>query len=105
MHSHIPVHDWWWLAAGAGYGARYVTHRFRLMRRSPLTDPDSDLLRLQSLYGYNAHSLVSLAPGALAWQMDGIDGAVIYNRFGHVWLAAGDPLVGTDDLALLVKGF
>jgi lysylphosphatidylglycerol synthetase-like protein (DUF2156 family) len=105
MHSHIPVHDWWWLAAGAGYGARYVTHRFRLMRRPPLTDPDSDLLRLQSLYGYNAHSLVSLAPGALAWQMDGIDGAVIYNRFGHVWLAAGDPLVGTDDLGLLVKGF
>ena len=106
MHTHIPVHDLWWLAAGgASYGARYVSHRFRQGRRPSIADPTDDLLRLQSLYGYNAHSLVSIAPGATAWRMQGIDGAVIYSRFGHVWLAAGDPLAGAKDVKPLVKGF
>jgi len=110
MHSHIPVHDLWWLAAGgASYGARYVNHRLRAARRAPpdgpAADPTEELLRLQSLFGYNAHSLVSVAPGASAWQMPGIDGAIIYGRFGHVWLAAGDPLVSEEDLGPMVEGF
>src|SRR3984893_1222314 len=106
MHAHIPVYDLWWLAAGgASYGARYIRHRIRRSRRAPLSDPTGDLLRLQTLYGYNPHSLVSIAPGATAWSAPGIDGAVIYSRFGHVWLAAGDPLVGHEDLESLVKQF
>ena len=68
-------------------------------------DPTADLLRLQSTYGYNPHSLVSITPGALTWTMPGIDGAIIYGVFGRVWLAAGDPLAKPEDIKTLVKGF
>lgn len=111
IHPHIPIHDLWWLAAGGGasYGARYVTHKVHrvrsLARRFLVSDPTTELLRLQSIYGYNPHSLVSIAPGALTWTMPGIDGAVIYGEFGRVWLAAGDPLAKPEDIKSLVKGF
>jgi len=111
MLPHIPAHDLWWLAAGGGasYGTRYVTHKVRtvraLARRFSAADPTSELLRLQSLYGYNAHSLVSVAPGALTWTMPGIDGAIIYGEFGRVWLAAGDPLGSAEDIKSLTEGF
>jgi len=74
-------------------------------RRSRAADPTRELLRLQSAYGYNAHSLVSIAPGALTWTMPGIDGAIIYGEFGRVWLAAGDPLAKPEDVKPLVQGF
>jgi phosphatidylglycerol lysyltransferase len=111
VHPHIPVRDLWWLAAGGGasYGARYVTHKVRMVRavtrRFHATDPTDELLRLQSIYGYNAHSLVSISPGAKTWTMPGIDGAIIYGEFGRVWLAAGDPLARAADSKSLVKGF
>ena len=111
MHPHIPVHDLWWLAAGGGasYGARYVTHKVRMVRslgrRSHTVDPTAELLRLQSMYGYNAHSLVSIAPGAMTWTMPGIDGCIIYGEFGRVWLAAGDPLAKPEEIRALVKSF
>jgi phosphatidylglycerol lysyltransferase len=111
MHPHIPVHDIWWLAAGGGasYGARYVTHKVRVVRafarRFQTADPTSELLRLQASYGYNAHSLVSITPGALTWTIPGIDGVIIYSEFGRVWLAAGDPLGRTEDLKSLAEGF
>lgn len=111
LHPHIPIHDLWWLAAGGGasYGARYVTHKVRVLRslgRRPHTvDPTAELLRLQSTYGYNAHSLVSITPGAITWTMPGIDGAIIYGEFGRVWLAAGDPLANPEDVKPLVRGF
>lgn len=105
---HIPVRDLWWFAAGgAGYGARYVRLRWRALRqpRAHTTDPTYELLRLQSLYGFNAHSLVSIAPGARLWSTPEIDGAVIYAEFGHVWLAAGDPLAAEDETCELARLF
>ena len=111
IHPHIPIRDIWWLAAGggAGYGARYVRLRVQMVRggarRARVLDPTEDLLRLQTLHGYNAHSLVSIAPGAARWSMPGIDGAIIYGEFGRVWLAAGDPLAHPDDTKPLVIGF
>jgi lysylphosphatidylglycerol synthetase-like protein (DUF2156 family) len=106
----IPVRDLWWLAAGgAGYGARYMKTRIetarsaRRLRHAP--DPTGELLRLQTLYGYNAHSLVSIAPGALLWSTPDIDGAIIYSEFGSVWLAAGDPLAPLEDMAELSRQF
>src|SRR5229473_1474943 len=107
----IPIHDLWWLAAGgsATAGARYMKVRIdaalTARRRSRLPDPTGELLRLQSLYGYNAHSLVSIAPGALHWSTRDIDGAIIYGEFGRVWLAAGDPLASLEDLAELARQF
>ncbi len=73
--------------------------------RSPGADPTSELLRLQSAYGYNAHSLVSITPGALTWTMPGVEGAIIYGKFGRVWLAAGDPLGSPEDIQELTAGF
>src|SRR5947209_3103640 len=106
----IPVRDLWWLAAGgAGYGARYMKMRIdaavSARRRRRLPDPTGELLRLQTLYGYNAHSLVSIAPGALLWSTPDIDGAIIYGEFGRVWLAAGDPLAPLQDMAELARQF
>src|SRR5713226_650306 len=107
----IPIHDLWWLAAGgrAGYGARYMKARINAAltarRRRRLPDPTGELLRLQTLYGYNPHSLVSIAPGALLWSTPDIDGAIIYGEFGRVWLAAGDPLAPLEDMAELARQF
>src|SRR5438094_7466308 len=107
----IPIHDLWWLAAGgsAGYGARYMKLRIdaalTARRRQRAPDPTGELLRLQTLYGYNPHSLVSIAPGALLWSTPDIDGAIIYGEFGRVWLAAGDPLAPLEDMAELAHQF
>lgn len=108
MHPHIPVHDLWWLAAGsAGYGARYVSQRWRalLTPHLPVQDPTEQLLKLQSLYGYNAHSLVSIAQGARIWTSPEVEGAIIYGEWGRVWLAAGDPLAAEEDMSRMVEGF
>jgi phosphatidylglycerol lysyltransferase len=106
----IPVRELWWLAAGgAGYGARYMKMRVdaavaaRRLGRMP--DPSGELLRLQTLYGYNPHSLVSIAPGAQLWSTPDVDGAIIYGEFGRVWLAAGDPLAPLEDMAELARQF
>jgi phosphatidylglycerol lysyltransferase len=106
----IPVRDLWWLAAGgAGYGARYMKMRIDAAklarRRSQAPDPTGELLRLQTLYGHNPHSLVSIAPGALLWSTPDIDGAIIYGEFGRVWLAAGDPLAPLEEMAELARQF
>ena len=107
----IPIRQLWWLAAGSGasYTARYMKDRIGFVlaerRRKKLPDPTGDLLRLQMLYGYNAHSLVSIAPGAEMWSAPDLDGAVIYGAFGRVWLAAGDPLAPPEDAAELARQF
>jgi len=107
----IPIHDLWWLAASgsAGYGARYMKARIdaavTARRRNRLPDPTGVLLRLQTLYGYNPHSLVSIAPGALVWSTPNIDGAIIYGEFGSVWLVAGDPIASLNEVAELARQF
>src|SRR5436305_14958960 len=107
----IPIHDLWWIAAGgsAGAGARLMKARVESVisarRRRSLPDPTGELLRMQTLYGYNPHSLVSIAPGAQRWSTPDIDGAIIYGEFGRVWLAAGDPLAPPDEAAALARHF
>src|SRR5438876_4132205 len=107
----IPIRELWWLAAGgsASYTAHYMKARIGSAiaerRRKKIPDPTGELLRLQMLYGYNAHSLVSIAPGALLWSSPEIDGAIIYGEFGRVWLAAGDPLAPPDEAAALARHF
>ncbi len=103
----IPVQSLWWLAAGgAGYGARYMRMRIEIARRRKAApDPTGELLRLQTLYGYNPHSLVSIAPGAILWSTPNIDGAIIYSEFSRVWLAAGDPLAPLTDMAEISRQF
>ena len=108
MPPHIPVRDLWWIAAGgAGYGARYLSLRLRLARsvRATEYDPTGELLRLQTLYGYNEHSLVSIAPGASLWPSPESDGGIVYGKFGKVWLAAGDPLASAEDTTEMAREF
>jgi phosphatidylglycerol lysyltransferase len=109
---YIPLRQLWWLAAaggGAGYTARYMKARINFAlaerRRRRIPDPTGELLRLQTLHGYNLHSLVSIAPGAQLWSTPDIDGAIIYGEFGRVWLAAGDPLAATTDTVELARQF
>jgi phosphatidylglycerol lysyltransferase len=107
--NRIPLRELWWLAAGAGYGARYVRLKvsaaISTRRARAAGDPTGELLRLQTLYGYNAHSLVSIAQGARLWSTPEIDGAIIYSEFGRVWLAAGDPLASEEEAAELARLF
>jgi phosphatidylglycerol lysyltransferase len=108
MPPHIPARELWWLAAGgASYGARFVRERWRVARSWPgaFEDPTDYLLDLQSQYGYNAHSLVSVAPGASSWSCREFEGAVVYSKFGHVWLAAGDPLTDPRHIPELARRF
>ena len=107
----IPIRELWWLAAGgsASYTAHYMKARIGSAiaerRRRQIPDPTGELLRLQMLYGYNARSQVSIAPGALLWSSPEIDCAVIYGEFARVWLAAGDPLAPPEDMAELARQF
>src|SRR5437763_11863158 len=107
----IPIHDLWWIAAGgsAGAGARLMKARVESVisarRRRSLPDPTGELLRMQMLYGYNPHSLVSIAPGAQRWSTPDIDGAIIYGEFGRVRLAAGDPLASPEEAAEMARQF
>jgi lysylphosphatidylglycerol synthetase-like protein (DUF2156 family) len=105
MPPHFPARDLWWFAAGGlGYGARYLQLRARASR-IPSPDATGNLLRLQTLYGYNAHSLVSVAPGARVWTTPEIDGAVVYKESGRVRLATGDPLADESEAPELARQF
>jgi len=108
LFPHSAVRDLWWLAiAGSGVVARYAQMRSR-SRVNSFFDPETvatRLLNAQSNHGYNAHSLVSIAPGARIWQCPQVDGAIIFNEFGKVWLVPGDPLADPRDLSELTRRF
>jgi phosphatidylglycerol lysyltransferase len=108
LFPHFAAHHLWWLAVGgAGVAARYARLRTRPLRLVEFEEyaATNDLLQQQSFYGYNAHSLVSIAPGARLWSCPQIDGAITYNEFGKVWLVPGDPLAHPDNVAELTRRF
>ncbi len=108
MFPHAAVRDFWWLAlASGGVAARYVKSRSRA-RLTNFSDPEPIVQRLlaaQAEHGYNAHSLVSIAPGAMVWQCSELPGAIVYNEFGKVWLVPGDPLAAPQDIKELTALF
>ena len=108
MFPRSAVHQLWWLAvAGAGVAARYVRLRARQTRITDFAgdQPTTRLLDEQQVHGYNAHSLVSIAPGARFWSCPEIEGAITYNEFGKVWLVPGDPLVSQEKATELTRRF
>lgn len=108
MFPHSAVSDLWWLAlAGSGAAARYVQlrSRSRVIRYSGQAPISPRLLAEQLEHGYNAHSLVSIAPGANVWHCPQVDGAIVYNEFGKVWLVPGDPLADPEDIRELTRRF
>ena len=107
MFPHSAARDLWWLAiAGGGAAARYVRlrTRSRITRYSEVT-PTTCLLDEQQEHGYNAHSLVSIAPGARVWHCPEVYGAIVYNEFGKVWLVPADPLTNQENVTELTRRF
>lgn len=90
---------------GAGVTGRYIQLRIRRAYGVILPDPSVELLHLQQLYGYNAHSLVAISPAARLWSCRETEGAVSYNEFGKVWLVPGDPLASVENLVRVAGGF
>jgi phosphatidylglycerol lysyltransferase len=107
MFFHFLSHHLWLIAAsgGAGVAGRYIHLRMRQAHRVILPDPSAEVLRLHELYGYNAHSLVGIVPGARAWSCLETEGAVVFNDFGKVWLVPGDPLASAENEAAVAEGF
>jgi len=108
LFPRSAVHQLWWLAvAGAGVAARYVRVRARAPRMTREAGYESivRLLHEQQKHGFNAHSLVSIAPDARFWSCPEIKGAITYNEFGKVWLVPGDPLASQEDCFELARRF
>ena len=92
-------------SAGVGVAGRYLQLRLRQAHRVLLPDPTSELLKLHQLHGYNAHSLVGIAPGVRLWSCPKGEGAIGFNDFGKVWLVPGDPLASADNQAAVAERF
>ena len=84
---------------------RYLQTRIRHAHRVLFPDPRIELLRLQQLFGYNAHALVGIAPETRIWSCPETEGAVSYNEFGKVRLVTGDPLTSAEKLADVADSF
>ena len=108
LFPHAAAHNLWWLAvAGSGAAARYVHLRTR-SRITRYRGPETLAVlplgeHLQ--HAYNAHSLVSLAAGAQVWSCPEVEGAIVYNEFGKVWLVSGDPLADQESTFELTRRF
>jgi len=108
LFPHSAARELWWLAiAGSGAAARFVQlrSRSRITRYGDQEPIAERLLAEQLEHGYNAHSLVSIAPGANVWHCPQVDGAIVYNEFGKVWLVPGDPLADPHDIGELTRRF
>ncbi|HKE56542.1 MAG TPA: DUF2156 domain-containing protein [Pyrinomonadaceae bacterium] len=107
MLLHFFSRHLWLIVAGGGVGVagRYLRLRLRQAHTLILPDPSVDLLRLHQLHGYNAHSLVGIAPGIRLWSSREVEGSVAYNESGKVWLVPGDPLASSENLLQVVESF
>jgi len=109
LFFHFIGHHLWLFAAGSGAGvaARYIQLRHRRLINFHFADKESsrELLRLQELYGYNAHSLVSISSNTRSWSCKEVEGAAGYSEFGKVWLVPGDPLASAENLHELSRRF
>lgn len=91
------------LAAGAGFSTLYLS--LKNLRTANLPAPlyteveSLELLRLQSLYGYNAHSLVAVAETDRAWFDFSTQSCAAYSQHGKVRLVAGDIIASESNLA------
>jgi pimeloyl-ACP methyl ester carboxylesterase len=108
MFFHFLIHHLWLIAVsggGAGVAGRYIHLRRRQAHHFILPDPIPKVLRLHQLYGYSAHSLVGISPGARVWSCPETEGAVVFNEVGKVWLVPGDPLASDGDQAAVADRF
>ena len=90
------------VAAGAGLGTLYLGLKSRRSVTPPkptfLTDESQNLLRLQSLYGYNPHSLVSVSETDCSWFDFSTQSCAAYSEHGKIRLVAGDIITSENNL-------
>jgi len=96
------------IVVGAGTSALYL-RRQRAKARMSLSilprEDSRDVLRLQSQFGYNEHSFVSISVQPEVWIDKGAKGAVSYNESGRIWVVAGEPLGSEQDLLQITRRF
>jgi phosphatidylglycerol lysyltransferase len=63
------------------------------------------LLRLQSLYGYNAHSLVGISEDTQKWFDFRTQSGLTFTEHGRIRLVAGEMLGSEENIQLAVKRF
>lgn len=94
--------------AGAGSRIAYLTW---LRKKSKAAfalfseNRSEEFLQLQSRYGYNEHSLVSISSSQRFWFDDIHDCGISFTEHGKVWLAAGDPLAAESNLLSATRKF
>ena len=94
--------------AGAGASTLYLTWRRAANKRWLKViprDESSDLLRLQSLHGYNEHTYVLDSEQTQVWMDTDRRGAVCYVERGNVWLVTGEPLAAVEELCEIAQEF
>ena len=90
------------VAAGAGFSTLYLSlktwQRAALPKTTVAAADGQNLLRLQSLYGYNPHSLVSVSETACSWFDFATQSCAAYSEHGKIRLVAGDIIASEDNL-------
>lgn len=94
----------------AGAGSRIIYSSWRRKNaESPVTlfpeDKSKELLNLQTLYGYNEHSLVGISSNKMAWFDSETGCGISYTEHGKVWLVAGETLGAEENLLAATQKF
>lgn len=96
------------LFAGASFSTLYLSLKsLRKVKQLPsfVKDDDWQQLRLQSLYGYNPHSLVSIAETNRTWFDSATQSCAVYSEHGKIWLVAGDIIAKEENLREAAEKF
>jgi lysylphosphatidylglycerol synthetase-like protein (DUF2156 family) len=106
--SHIILSSEILILIGTGFKivySRFPARKLKAVTSRYPVDKTADLLRLQSLYGYNEHSSVSISATRNVWFDEQTSSAVNYTEHGKVWLAAGEMLAADENLISATNRF
>lgn len=93
---------------GAGFSTLYLSlknWRAKNFQLPATANETARLLNLQSLHGYNPHSLVSISGTNRAWFDFATQSCAAYSEHGKVWLAAGDIMAADKNLREAAEKF
>ena len=93
---------------GTGLTTLYLHRRIKVKQNSPRFLPPQGtdkFLSLQSMYGYNEHSLVSSADEYRFWFDDQTQSGISYSEYGNVRLVAGETLAAKENLYSATQRF
>lgn len=96
------------LFAGASLSTLYWSLRSLWKANLPSlfkADESGELLRLQSVCGYNPHSLVAVSKTDRAWFDFSTQSCAAYSEHGKIWLVAGDIIAAENNLREATEKF